>query len=160
MSQKTSHASVSYFQLPVALQFRNATQEKTVVVDNRTEGELFVRDIGFIADTVLIDPEFVLITRNNRTEKVAEIRTSDKNYVVYPNPASGDFNLMINELPGAYIYVQLYDISGRKQWQLRRDLYQGREFIQIPATNLPTGVYILRITDGANQVHTEQLLKR
>lgn len=160
VSHKTSHPSVSYFQLPVPVLFKNATEQKLVRVDNTYDGELFVRDIGFIADTAIIDPEYLLISRDNQAISVDDIRSSDKPFVVYPNPTGEDFQLMINELPGPYVYVQLYDISGRKLWQERRDLYRGREFLHIPAAHLGSGVYILRILDGKNQVYTEQLLKR
>jgi hypothetical protein len=75
MNQVTSHASVSFFDLPVALQFRNATQSATVVVNNLVNGEIFIKPIGFVADTVLIDPEAWLITRNNTTSKLPSCGT-------------------------------------------------------------------------------------
>jgi hypothetical protein len=70
MNQVTSHVSVPFFELPVALQFRNATQQATVVVNNLFNGETFIRPIGFVADTVFIDPEAWLITRNNTSVKL------------------------------------------------------------------------------------------
>lgn len=73
MNQVTSHVSVSFFELPVALQFRNATQQTTVVVNNIVNGEIFIKPIGFVADTVLIDPEAWLITRNNTTQKLSAV---------------------------------------------------------------------------------------
>jgi hypothetical protein len=69
MNQVTSHVSVPFFELPVALQFKNATQQATVIVDNIVNGEIFIKPIGFVADTVIIDPEAWLITRNNTTTK-------------------------------------------------------------------------------------------
>ena len=70
MNQVTSHVSVPFFELPVALNFRNANQNITVIVNNTVNGEIFIKPIGFIADTVLIDPEAWLITRNNTTQKL------------------------------------------------------------------------------------------
>src|SRR6185503_6872107 len=57
MNQATSHSSVPFFELPVALQFKNATQSVTVIVNNTSNGEIFNKSIGFVADTVIIDPE-------------------------------------------------------------------------------------------------------
>jgi hypothetical protein len=65
MEQVTSHSSVPFFQLPVALQFKNATQQATVVVNNINNGEVFLKSVGFVPDAVVIDPEAWLITRNN-----------------------------------------------------------------------------------------------
>jgi len=70
MNQTTSHVSVPFFELPVALQFKNATQSATVVVNNTSNGETFIKSIGFNADTVIIDPNAWLITRNNTTAKL------------------------------------------------------------------------------------------
>ena len=58
MSQTTSHPSVSFFPLPVALEFKNATQQKTIVVNNTYNSEIFFNNIGFVADTVIIDPDY------------------------------------------------------------------------------------------------------
>lgn len=73
MNQVTSHPSVSFFELPVALRFQNATQQATVIVDNVSNGEVFLRSIGFLADTVFVDPEAWLITKNNTTEKLPAV---------------------------------------------------------------------------------------
>ena len=65
MNQTTSHTSVPFFELPVALKFSNATQSATVIVNNISNGEVFIKPIGFVANAVTIDPEAWLITRNN-----------------------------------------------------------------------------------------------
>lgn len=160
MNQVTSHKSVPLFTLPVALRFKNATESKTVVVDNKRNGEIFIRDIGFIADTVEVDPEYWLITKNNKTERLDTIGTYTEDIVVYPNPATEDFQLLINNMEGPYIYVQLYDVTGKLLFQEKRNLYNNREFIHIPAQQLAAGVYVLRVIDGKNSIHTRQLLKR
>ncbi len=73
VSQAASHSSVSFFELPVALRFSNATQQKTVVVNNITNGEIFFKAIGFVADTAIIDPEYWLITARNKVIKRTDI---------------------------------------------------------------------------------------
>lgn len=75
MNQVTSHSSVSFFELPVALQFKNATQQATVVVNNTSNGETFLRSIGFVPTSVSIDPNAWLITRNNTATQVASCGT-------------------------------------------------------------------------------------
>jgi hypothetical protein len=73
MNQTTSHVSVPFFELPVALQFKNATQQATVVVNNTSNGEIFIKNIGFIADTVFIDPEYWLVSNNNTAVKLPNV---------------------------------------------------------------------------------------
>jgi hypothetical protein len=73
MNQVTSHPSVSFFDLPVALKFTNATQNTTVIVNNIVNGEIFIKPIGFVADTVFIDPDAWLITRNNTSVRLPAV---------------------------------------------------------------------------------------
>lgn len=70
--QTSSDPSVKFFALPLALQFKNKTQQKTIVLDNKINGETVIKKIGFVADTVIIDPEYWLISKNNRSEKVID----------------------------------------------------------------------------------------
>ncbi|MBD0366028.1 MAG: fibronectin type III domain-containing protein, partial [Flavisolibacter sp.] len=70
MNQVASHSSVTFFELPVALQFKNATQQATVVVNNTSNGEIFFKSIGFVPDAVIIDPDAWLITRNNTSAQL------------------------------------------------------------------------------------------
>jgi disulfide bond formation protein DsbB len=71
LSQTQSHASVSFFQLPIPLLFRNANtnQEKLVVLNHTSNGQFFVDNLGFEATEVIFDPDVWLITRNNTLTK-------------------------------------------------------------------------------------------
>jgi disulfide bond formation protein DsbB len=73
LNQTQSHASVSFFKLPVPLLFRNAgtNQQKLVVFDNNTNGQFFVDNLGFEATEVVFDPDAWLITRNNILTKTS-----------------------------------------------------------------------------------------
>ncbi len=74
LNQTQSHASVSFFQLPVPLLFRNAgtSQQKLVVLDNTSNGQFFIDNLGFEATEVIFDPDVWLITRNNTLTKTLE----------------------------------------------------------------------------------------
>ncbi|OJV21901.1 MAG: hypothetical protein BGO21_25425 [Dyadobacter sp. 50-39] len=71
LGQTQSHASVSFFRLPVPLLFRNANtnQEKLVVLNHTSNGQFFAENLGFEATEVVFDPEVWLITRNNTLTK-------------------------------------------------------------------------------------------
>jgi hypothetical protein len=73
LSQTQSHASVAFFQLPVPLLFRNpgTGQQKLVVLDNTTNGQIFTDNLGFEATEVVFDPDAWLITRNNTLTKTS-----------------------------------------------------------------------------------------
>jgi hypothetical protein len=75
MNQTTSHSSVPFFELPVALQFQNGSQTATVVVNNTANGEIFFKNVGFVPTSVVIDPNAWLITRNNTATQITPCGT-------------------------------------------------------------------------------------
>jgi len=73
LKQTTSHFSVNFFKLPVPLLFKNETtgEQKLVVANNTVNDQNFTENLGFVAESVTIDPDYWLITKNNTTEKVS-----------------------------------------------------------------------------------------
>lgn len=153
MNQTTSHSSVDFFELPVALKFKNATQEKTIVVDNKTNGETFNRNIGFIADTVLIDPEYWLVTKNNTTTKIPFVPAPDpstgQNIVqVYPNPMGDHFYIKMRKMVTGPAIINLYNAAGQKVYARTVNLINGGEYVEVPSKHLAKGIYFLKINAG------------
>ena len=140
MSQTTSNPSVSFFALPVALQFKNATRQKTVIVDNKFNGEIFFRNIGFIADTVIVDPEYWLITKNNTSQKVTD-NIAGKNIVqVFPNPFDNHLNIYLRNFSETNGAVKIFNARG--QLIFRKSItINGSLFTEVNTQNLfPAGL--------------------
>lgn len=160
MNQKTSHSSVRFFELPVALKFKNAVKDTTIVVDNKYNGETFIRDIGFDADSVFVDPEYWLISRNNTTKKVADLDSTKPNLIVSPNPFQDEFTILMKNFKGSSFEIALYNMLGQRVFSSQQTLYKGKEYVRIPATFLSTGKYILSVVDETGEASTISLLKR
>lgn len=148
MNQTTSHNSVDFFELPVALKFKNATQEKTIVVDNKTNGETFLKNIGFIADTVLIDPEYWLVTRNNVSAKVPDPLAGQNIVKVFPNPVGDHFYIYLRKMTASGININLFNAAGQRVYTRTVSLVNGGDYLEIPSAHLPKGVYFLKIEAG------------
>jgi len=157
MNQTTSHISVNFFELPVALKFKNATQEKTVVVDNTVNGEIFVRNIGFVADTVLIDPNYWLISKNNVSVKVPD--NSPAGIQVFPNPIGNQFNIYFRNLAATSASMNLYNAAGQLVWTGSVVLVNGSEYVNVPTQTLAAGEYTLRIQAGNDIKFIRKLIK-
>ena len=157
MKQTTSHNSVDFFELPVALKFKNSSQEKTVVVDNKTNGEIFMQNIGFIADTVLIDPDYWLVTKNNTTAKVA-LGTA-AGIQVYPNPIKNKFTVYLQNLAASSAAINLYNAAGQLMYSRNVNLVNGSELVEVPSANLAAGEYTLRIKAGNDIKFVKKLVK-
>ncbi len=171
LSQTTSHSSVSFFKLPVALKFKNATQEKTVVLDNNFNGENFIRSLSFTADTVLIDPEAWLVTRGNTTEKTASINdgsctppppppTNNGEGIVdiYPNPVDNPFNIYVHDFKDEHALVRIYNKLGQVFYNKNIPLTFGAVLVQIQSGNWARGAYIVEVK-SAGKIVTKQIMR-
>lgn len=160
VSQVTSHSSVSYFEMPLALIFKSGAREKNVVVNNTKNNELFWEDIGFKADTVLIDPEYWVLTKNNATIKEAALLEPENEIKVYPVPASSNIiTLSIKNPVEKTMALRLYNATGQLISQQQINTPGRNEEIQINISKLSAGVYLLRI-DAGNLKTTRHIVKK
>jgi aminopeptidase N len=159
ISQTTSHSSVGFFPLPVALQFKNATQQKTVIVDNKFNGEIFFSDIGFIADTVVIDPDYWLITKNNISQKVSDPINGENIVQVFPNPFANSFNVYLRNFTQQDGALKIFNTQG--QVLFRKNItISGSFFIQVNTQSFPPGMYLLKIEAGNEVKFVKKILKQ
>lgn len=168
VSQTTSHASVPFFELPIALQFKNATQQITVVVDNKTNGEIFTKDIGFLADTVLIDPESWLITRNNSTIRTPDVVPPppppppvdpDNTIKIYPNPIGAEFSIRFTSYTGKSASIVVYNSGGQRVYANNLAITGGTATLKIPSARWAGGQYTLRIKGDNDVKLVKKLIK-
>lgn len=153
MDQTTSvPASVSFFAMPVPLLFKNATQEKLVIVDNTTNGEMFTKQIGFIADTVIIDPEYRLISRNNKSSKIAVTPTGAGIVSIFPNPVQSPLSLILEDFSAAVADVVIYNAAGQVVYKKNVALINGSEMLTLPSEKWSRGIYIVSITVGGKKI--------
>ena len=160
MNQTTSHPSVSFFEMPVALKFKNATQEKTIVVDNKTNGEFFIKNLGFVADSVFFDPEYWLLSRNNTVTKVPDVVNGQNVVQVFPNPIQTQFFVYLRNFVSPSANIILLNAAGQRLYTKNISLINGSEYIEIPSQHLPSGTYMLQVSAGNNFKYAKKLLKQ
>jgi len=158
ITQLTSDASVGFFEIPLPLKFKNASQEKTILVEAKTNNESFIRNIGFIPDTVLIDPEYWLISKNNTSAKVVFASTGIPGVEVFPNPIENPLTVYLHDFNQPTADLTLYNMLGQLIYKENIKLVNGAEFLQLNFSNLSRGEYILKITAGDFK-YTKKLLK-
>jgi aminopeptidase N len=159
LSQATSHSSVSFFEMPLALKFKSGTQEKTVVVNNTKNNEVFWEDIGFVADTLIIDPDYWVLSRNNISIKEPPASLVDNDIKIYPVPSSSGITVAIRNPAAGSVTMRMLNASGQllSQQQL---ITPGRdEEIQINISKLAAGVYLLRF-EAPGVKHTGRFIKK
>lgn len=157
ISQTTSNGSVNFYKVPLALRFKNATQTKTIVVDHDINNQSLVADIGFKADSVLIDPDLYLVSKNNVVIKTIPppVEPALVALPVSPNPFTNVINFSLSDSGNKSFLVQLFDVYGHlilaKSAVATR--VNQKYTIDVPASVKP-GAYILCITvDGKSTTH-------
>lgn len=111
LNQTTSHPSVSFFEMPVPLLFRNSSQDTIIRVNHTRNGEIFTVNPGFVADTIIIDPELWLLSREKTSSKVASLPGSDQ-LLIYPNPVHGALTISLPDIENAA--VSIYNSIGQR----------------------------------------------
>ena len=159
MNQTTSHSSVNFFEGPVALKFKNATQQKTIVVDHKTNGEIFMKQLDFVADSVFIDPEYWLLSRNNTGVKIADNTGAPNVVQIFPNPIQNQFYIYLRNFTSPNAAINLFNAAGQLVYHKRIILVNGSEYIEIPSRHLPAGEYNLQIKTDDNFTYVKKLLK-
>jgi aminopeptidase N len=162
VSQTTSHPSANYFEMPLALKFKSGSQEKTIVVNNIKNNEFFSEQIGFKADTVIIDPEYWILSRNNVSVKDITLTIPASGYEIniFPVPTSSNtVTLSIKNPVSAKMCLQLFTTTGQLVWQQQISTPGPAELFQINISKLSAGVYLLRI-DAGDLKTTRHIIKK
>ena len=114
VNQTQSHPSVSFFEMNVPIRLIGVNgEQKDVILDHKTNGQVFVVDVPFTVTEVQFDPKKDLISKSNISS--LEINAFDLNNAItlYPIPAS---NVIKLDLPqGVSIEkTEFYNIMAQK----------------------------------------------
>jgi aminopeptidase N len=138
INQTQSHASVSFFEMPVPIRLIGESgQQKDVVLDNSFNGQIFQVDVPFVVNDVIFDPKKDIISKNNTTSlKVGNFDFKNE-IIVYPNPVSNRLNLSIPS--GITIEkTTIYNTLGQK---IKESVSENSWDI----TNWSKGIYYIKI---------------
>ena len=123
-----------------------------MVVDNKFNDETFIRTLSFTPDTVLIDPEYWLITKNNTTQKISNTNTGEGIADIYPNPATDPLTVYLHDFNETKADINIYNQTGQLVYKTNAQLNSGSEYLQIPVKNWAKGIYIIKIKAGSRNI--------
>jgi len=149
INQTTSDKSVAFFKVPLVITFKNATQSKTFIVNDSVNNLQTSLDIGFTADTVLIDAAKQLLSKNNTSIKLAPATTTVNDITVYPNPFKYQLFISIKNPAQQKWQVMLYNTIGQKILQQTFNITGADALLQASLPlYLPAGLYFVKIDAG------------
>jgi aminopeptidase N len=150
VSQTQSHPSVPFFEMPVPVQFKNATRDTILRFLNTFQGQEFTAMIPFKVDSVIVDPEYQLITGSNTVNAVTEF-SGGGGLQVFPNPASGQVTFRMGQSrPADDRRIYIYDYSGCIKYE---QVFKHDESEWILQTgNFPPGLYFYDFTQSGSRI--------
>lgn len=152
LSQTTSHPSVSFYEMPVPILFKNASQQKTVIVDHTFSGQTFVEDLGFQPDSAFIDPEIWLLSAHNTVEEINYQPSGNATVNVYPNPTSGNLNIQLENFESLIASAKIYNTAGQTLMRKNITLINGAELARFNLQHLPAGVYFIEVWNDKQRI--------
>lgn len=141
LNQSQSDPSVSFFEMPVPIQFSGEGKDTTIVFNNTYSGQEFACKPGFGISSVVLDPNHRLVTANNSvTLGIADLPTG-KYLTLSPNPASE--YLLVKHNLGKLTSVKLSTLDGKTIKTQFPEAGDGQ--IKIDTQTLKAGMYLLTI---------------
>jgi aminopeptidase N len=142
VSQTQSHPSVSFFEMSIPIQFKNASRDTIIRVSNTFSGQSFSASIPFTVDSVIFDPDFQIISGNNTVGAIAE-HPGFSGLRLFPNPASKILTVTAEHFV-ANLEYEIYMSDGRLA---NKGTFSGRQH-QINISALPEGSYSIVFRNG------------
>ncbi|NTW31527.1 MAG: T9SS type A sorting domain-containing protein [Bacteroidetes bacterium] len=142
ITQTQSHNSVSFFEMPLPIKFKNETRDTIIILDNTFSGQQYTVNPGFHADSIIFDPEMWIISGNDTVISNIEVHSSLADFSVFPNPFT-DF-LTINFAGNKLQQAEVYDVRGMLVTAVKADnsIYGSLKF-SMP--DIAKGVYFLKL---------------
>jgi len=78
----------------------------------------------------------------------------------YPNPGSGLVSMTMETLKGGALELSLFDASGKRVKSISQTVRIGTNVLNIETSNLPSGVYVYRVTVGGHSDSGSLLVSR
>ena len=154
--QKQSHASVSFFEMPVPIQFFGDGKDTVLVFNHTFSGEAFSVNPGFAINSMKFDPDLWLVSSNNKITLGIDDLAAGKELQLVPNPAS-DF-LYVKHNLGKIKSLEILNMEGKQESiRVKKEI---DTHIEINTQNLEPGMYLLRIVYDEGTVTRKFIVKR
>jgi len=145
VNQFQSDASVSYFEMPVPVRVFGANgEQQDFILENTTNGQVFIENISFPVVDFEFDPNANLISRNSTATLASEVFTTEKAIVLYPNPTKEIFYIQ-KPTSTEVQSVTIFNSLGQ--------MVQESSSTEMNVSALPIGIYAVAIKTSEGIFH-------
>ncbi|MEI6411225.1 MAG: M1 family aminopeptidase, partial [Bacteroidota bacterium] len=142
--QTTSHPSVSFYEMPVPVQFSGEGHDTTLVFDHTFSGQSFSAELPFQVSSVKFDPELWILSANNSVSIVGTNNPKQPELMldIFPNPVSDKLTLSLQESQ----FITSVSIMNSAGQLLSQQTTPGdRSVYQADVSSLPPGLYTVQV---------------
>lgn len=151
LSQTQSHPSVSFFEMPVPIQFKSALHDTTIVFNHMFSGQSYTAQLDFKADSVIIDPNDWIVCNQNMITNTVDLTKTALELKIFPNPAKENLLITILGEQNAFINsLEVYSLEGKKLYEKSILGEVKNNTLRLDISNLPSGAYRLNLASIKN----------
>ncbi|HEY4800899.1 MAG TPA: M1 family aminopeptidase, partial [Bacteroidia bacterium] len=152
VNQTTSlPSSVSFFELDLPIEFKNATKDTIVRLHNTSSGQTYSIQFPFHVDSVKFDPERWLITANNSVTGIAAFSLLPFTINVFPNPANSELIISTNDKLQHINSVSITNVLGEIVYMSNYSTKLDKAIID--CTSLSQNSYLLKVTTDEGELY-------
>lgn len=156
IQQTQNNPAVSFFEMPVPIELKDATHDTTIVIQNNANGLTYtVGPFPFSPDSVFFDPELWLLAKQNTVEYDPMVSQLIN---VYPNPASDEISVLFHGNEEPVDDFTIYNLEGRKMISIPAAGVSFYNPVVIDISNLPGGYYFLVVKTSLRH-YVQRLVK-
>ncbi len=100
----------------------------------------------------VVEPEMV-----SQETGLLKLKDNNVSYNVYPNPSSGEINVIINGLGNGKATLTVLNLLGERVYETKAEINNGTIYKQIELNNLTGGVYFIKV-DSQSKSYTKKIL--
>jgi hypothetical protein len=157
VNQSQSHASVPFFELPLPIEFKDATHDTIIRVQNNFSGETFSVQLPFTADSLFFDPQYWIISTNNAINSI-HYPEIDHTISLYPNPSGNNIIIHTGNAFTGNAKTKIMDAEGKLALEKDFIFSQSTSTNLIDVSTLAGGMYFVTV-ETENGIFTMKFVK-
>jgi hypothetical protein len=79
--------------------------------------------------------------------------------LLYPNPNTGNFSVLLNNAGATSVTIKIFDISGKQVYYKQQPVSNGQNKIEVSLQGLKAGLYLTHISDGMKENVVKTMIK-
>ncbi len=142
-NQTQSDSSVTFFEMPIPIEFTGGGHDTTIVFNHTFSGQTFTTELNFTADFVYFDPELHLLSANNQIAFIQNSETLSASFSIYPNPAADKIQILNTDPSNPIQSLELCGVLGNSIFKTAMN--GTKNMCSLDLSGISAGLYLLRI---------------